>query len=77
MANQMPEAEAIEDKYNGFFFEKDNINDLAYRIEEWFRNNIEPEKINEQCYEVIDEYYNPDYQLSVFNRAIKDLKPRV
>jgi hypothetical protein len=40
-------------------------------------NNIEPEKINEQCYEVIDEYYNPDYQLSVFERLITGKKPRI
>lgn len=74
-SNQMPEAETITEGYNGFFFKEDNVQDLKTKIENWLKVNTDRNKIREQCYEVIDNYYNPNYQLTVFNRLLNNEKP--
>lgn len=76
-SNQMPEAETITEGYNGFFFEEDNVQDLKTKIENWLKVNTDRNKIREQCYEVIDNYYNPNYQLTVFNRLFNNEKPEL
>lgn len=75
--NQGPEAGTIEDGYNGFFFRENDTDDLKAKIENWLFNNREREHVRERCYEIIDKYYNPDYQLSVFNRLINGEKPEL
>lgn len=74
---QMPEAEAIIDGYNGFYFERDNVNDLKRKIKIWFSNNNDRQTIRRQCYEIIDTYYNPHYQLKVFTQLVDGEVPKV
>lgn len=74
---QMPEAEAIEDGYNGFYFERDNVEDLKRKIKCWFANNNDRQVIRCRCYEVIDKYYNPQYQLKVFARLVDGGIPEI
>ena len=75
--NQGPEAETINEGYNGFFFKENDLTDLKNKIENWLNSNTNREKIREQCYEVIDKYYNPYYQLTVFNRLLNNENPEL
>jgi len=77
LANQMPEVEAITEGYNGLLFEDNNITDLKEKIQSWLSMDVPRDKIRAQCYDVIDKYYNPDYQLNVFNRLIQNEKPEI
>ncbi|MFW5982920.1 MAG: glycosyltransferase [bacterium] len=76
-SNQMPEAETITEGYNGFFFRENDIQDLKTKIQKWLQTNTNRKKVREQCYKIIDKYYNPHYQLSVFNRLINNEKPEI
>ena len=73
----MPEAEAIKDNYNGFLFEENNVDDLLKKIQKWLTTNTERELTRAKCYEIIDQYYNPNYQLTVFERLINNEKPLI
>ena len=75
--NQMPEAEAIVDGYNGFYFRENDIKDLTDSINEWFSTNPDRELVHERCSEIIDRYYNPDYQLTVFHRVVENKIPEI
>lgn len=73
----MPEAEVISDGYNGFYFEENNIPDLIGKIEKWLANNKSRELVRQRCFEIIDDLYNPNYQISVFDRLIKNKTPEI
>lgn len=75
--NQGPEAEAIVDGYNGFYFKENDVNNLMDGIKKWFSTNQNRELVRERCFEVVDTYYNPDYQLTVFNRVIDNKIPEI
>lgn len=77
LANQMPEAEAIIDGYNGFYFKENDLSDLESGIKKWFLNNTEKDQVRDRCFEIIDKYYNPDYQLTVFTRAVRNEPPEL
>jgi len=68
---QMPEVESIKSGVTGDFYEYGSIESLAGKIEAWFKLN--PQKsstVMSQCFAVIDEYYNPKYQLSIFDSVL-------
>lgn len=70
--NQMPEWEAIEPGFSGEFFERDSIPSLADAI----RKIITRPKVKDsmdQCMKVIDQYYNPTYQVTEINRAVNGI----
>lgn len=75
--NQMPESEAVVDGYNGFYFKENDINNLMDGIKKWFSTNPDRELVRKHCFEIIDTYYNPDYQLTVFNRVVGDKIPTI
>lgn len=65
-SNQMPEFEVINPGVTGDFFEENNVEDLAMKINGWL--NLHPQnddKIRNECYKVIDEKYNPHYQIEL------------
>lgn len=74
---QGPEAEAIINGYNGFFFEENNVTDLVIGIRKWIFSNLNREIVRKRCYEIVDTYYNPDYQLTVFNRLADCDQPEI
>jgi len=76
-SNQMPEAEAIEEGYNGFLFKKGSKTDLGTKIKGWFRKEIDRKIVQDKCYQVVNQLYNPEYQLSVFKRLISDIPPKI
>jgi glycosyltransferase involved in cell wall biosynthesis len=68
----MPEFEAIKPKETGIFFEKDNVNDLADKINLWFNNkNNKRNNVREACYKEIDGFWNPYFQIDVLKNNIK------
>lgn len=68
---QMPEFEAIIPDRTGCFFKRNDINDLAERIDEWFRiNRYKREKIRKACMEEIDNNWNPYYQIEILKKGL-------
>lgn len=60
---QMPEHEAVTPGLNGDFFEENNIQDLADKIEHCISIRMQDKEKNiENCYSVIRDFYNPYYQ---------------
>lgn len=69
--NQMPEFESIEDGVNGSFFKENDIQSLTKTVHLWFVNN--PVKTNDliaKCFKVIDDKYNPNYQIKTLKKAL-------
>jgi len=69
--NQMPEFEVIKPGVTGDFFIEDNIENLALKIHDWlntFPNNND--FLRKECYKIIDEKYNPDYQIELLTKII-------
>ena len=75
LSHQMPEAGAIIDGFNGFYFEENNIDDLQSNILNWMQSNPKKEVIRPKCYKIIDKYYNPYYQLKVIKDLLAGLRP--
>ena len=70
-AYQMPEFEVIKPYKTGCFFKRNNINDLAERIDEWFRvNRNERETIRKACMDIIDKEWNPYYQINILKKVL-------
>ena len=68
---QMPEFEVIEPGVNGDFFEEDNAWDLADKITGWIHlNDQRRENVRISTYKVIDEKYNPHYQIEVLKKVL-------
>ena len=69
---QMPEFEAIDFPRTGFFFEKNNIESLSSSISDWSLNVNSRDLIRNFCYEKIDKFYNPKFQLSVIKKVLNE-----
>lgn len=70
-SDQMPEFEAIKEGITGFFYQKDNVDDLVQKVVNWFDENREKrEMIRRNCFQIIDECYNPEFQMSKFKNTI-------
>jgi glycosyltransferase involved in cell wall biosynthesis len=69
-STHMPEFEIIKPNKTGCFYSLDK-NNLAETIVDWFENNQNREEIRKECYNIIDKYYNPDYQVKVMKEALK------
>ena len=70
--DQGPEWEAIEEGVTGALFIKNNISDLARAIKQYVISPLVSEVVRKNCYEVIDHFYNPDYQMKVIETALED-----
>jgi len=68
---QMPEFEAIIPGKTGDFFIKDNLEDLVAVIKKWISASNQREDVRRQCYKVIDEQYNPNFQVEVISEVLK------
>lgn len=68
---QMPEFEAIHPYKTGCFFKRNDVNDLAERIDEWFRNNRDSrEQVRKACMDEIDKAWNPYYQIEILKKGL-------
>lgn len=70
--NQMPEHEIIIESFNGLFFEYNNHESLAYKIQHWFSNHhnkISREKLRNQLIKT----YNPKFQTEIFENSLNNI----
>lgn len=68
---QMPEFEAIQPFKTGNFFKRNDVTDLADKIEEWFRVNASlRDHVRQNCFKEIDEQWNPHVQVEIIKKAI-------
>lgn len=69
---QMPEFESIKDQVTGAFFEYNNAQSLAECIDKWFECNSEKrDVVRKECFEEIDNQWNPNFQMNVLRRYLK------
>jgi glycosyltransferase involved in cell wall biosynthesis len=67
-----PEFEAIIDGETGSFFEQGNAHSLAFEIEKWVSTDQSlKDKVRQNCYRMVDEFYNAQYQTRVFDAVLK------
>lgn len=70
-SNQMPEFEAIQAGKTGDFFQENDVNDLSNKIEKWLCvENTKREEVRKDCYAIIDEKYNPRYQIKLLKTLL-------
>ena len=70
-AYQMPEFESIKPYETGNFFVKDSSSSLMEIIEHWFTiNGSRREDIRKACFDEIDHYWNPTYQMNIIKQVI-------
>ena len=68
---QNPEVEAITEGVTGSFFKMNDSKDLALKIRQWMQSHPEnDETLKEKCYKIVDERYNPYYQIEVLRNLI-------
>lgn len=71
-SNQGPEFESIKPGITGDFFEEDCAEDLSISIQKWINlAEDERKKVRLAAFSVIDEKYNPHYQVQVLKELIK------
>ncbi len=68
--HQMPEFEAIEEGRTGTFFCENDVDSLAECIREWLNNGLDREQMRQNCYDVIDNKYNPHRQVEMIREVI-------
>lgn len=71
--NQGPEFEAIQPLITGDFFQEDNVSDLTNKIKNWINLDLTTRnRVRDNCYKVIDKYYNPNYQIKILKSLADD-----
>jgi glycosyltransferase involved in cell wall biosynthesis len=71
-SNQMPEFEAIESGITGCFFKENDPVDLKAMIVQWLGKHPQKEKtLIKMCFEKIDMYYNPNYQIKILKEVLR------
>ncbi|WP_218599658.1 glycosyltransferase [Polaribacter sp. NJDZ03] len=70
--NQMPEVEVIEEGVTGCFFEENNIQSLENVISNWVNLPKNRSVIRDNCYQIIDDLYNPYNQLNVIKSLLNE-----
>ena len=70
LGTQGPECEAITPGTTGDLFQNFNVEDLAKQIKKWTSTILIPTSTREKCIEIIDSFYNPVYQTTVFDDAV-------
>jgi glycosyltransferase involved in cell wall biosynthesis len=66
-----PEFEAIREGVTGAFFKENSVDDLCDKICNWITISIEKrEWIRHECYNIINEKYNPYRQIEILRNAL-------
>lgn len=68
---QMPEYEAIIPGKTGDLYAKGDFNDFCLCIEKWLSSGYDRESIRQNCYGVINDKYNSDYQIRLLKQVIR------
>jgi len=72
-SHQMPEAEAVKEGRTGLFFKENDLRDLSNKIQQWMHCNRDRDDIRKKCFEMVDTYFNPYYQIDVMKRALGNI----
>lgn len=70
--NQMPEHEIIIESFNGLFFEYNNQESLAYKIQHWFSNHHN-KRSREELRNQLIKTYNPKFQTEIFENSLTNI----
>ena len=70
--NQMPEHEIIIESFNGLFFEYNNQESLAYKIQHWFSNHHN-KRSREELRNQLIKTYNPKFQTEIFENSLNNI----
>lgn len=68
---QGPEYETIKDGCTGLLYQYGSFDDLKEKIKVWFIGNYKREAIRQNCYDVINEKFNSDYQIEVIKKVVR------
>lgn len=69
---QMPEFESIKEGITGSFFKQGDVGSLSECISNWFRNkSCQRDIVRQACYDEIDNYWTPEFELAVLKKALK------
>ena len=71
ISNQMPEIEALVDGRTGAYFNRGDAEDLARVLSEFRSRFSDRDSVRRNCIRIIEEYYNPSYQVKVLSDAIE------
>lgn len=70
--NHGPEFESIHQGVTGAFYKHGDIEGLSNAISEWFADHKDKrEEVRQACYDEIDNYWTPEFELSVLKKALK------
>lgn len=69
-SKQGPEFEAIKEGVTGAFYTYNNAISLANTIQNWISTQKNRIEIRNKCYKVIDEKWNPYYQIEVIKSTL-------
>jgi len=68
---QMPEVEAVIEGKTGALYEYESADALSKCIEDWLKKYpVKTIPIVENCWNVIDQFYNPEYQAKIFEETL-------
>ena len=67
---QMPEYETIVVGKTGDLYQKDNFEDFCMKIEHWLKNNTDREQTRKNCYAIINDKFNSEYQINLLKSRI-------
>lgn len=67
---QMPEYEAVVDGITGGLYRYGSLESLFLKVKEWLLKE-KSEGTKDNCYKIIDDYYNPNIQVKLINNAVK------
>lgn len=70
--NQMPEFEAIKKGVTGDFFKKDDLCSMGNVVVDWIVNHKDRDLTRNHCFERIDKYFNPNYQLNIISNILNE-----
>lgn len=65
-----PEFEAITPGINGSLYKYGDSNALVEAISMWTHTDVPSDLIRAQCFKVVDEFYNPEYQRIQIDQAV-------
>lgn len=67
---QMPEYEVIIKGKTGDFFHDNDFQNMVDVVYDWLRSHNDRDSIRKDCFNVIDSYYNPYYQINILKKYI-------
>ena len=67
---QMPEYEIIIKGKTGDLYKKDNFEDFCLKIENWINGNKDRDQIRMNCYNMINDKFNSEYQINLLKNKI-------